>query len=278
MRIILVSSSIGKSPEDVIYSFVFDEAYRLARRGLEIHVARGSFTDEWEESSFSMYFYGLGHRKLRLEALYTLLRNIRKYPPKALIRGPKAIYFENLYAWRVLSAANMIKPDLIHAHFAYPEGFVGYIVKKTVNIPLVVTLHGYDVLTEPSVGYGIRLKRGYDTLVRKVLNYSDVVICNSRALYDEALKIVNNADKLKLIYHGVDLKLFTPREKDEARVKLGLPPDKYIVFTAKHHHPQYGIEYLIKSIPEILSKTKDALFIIGGDGPLNRFTKSLPDL
>jgi len=29
MRIILISSNVGKSPEDVIYSFVFDKAYRL---------------------------------------------------------------------------------------------------------------------------------------------------------------------------------------------------------------------------------------------------------
>jgi len=140
---------------------------------------------------------------------------------------------------------------------------------------LVLTVHGYDILTEPSVGYGIRLKRRYDTLVRKVLNCADTVICNSRALYDEVLKIINDKNKLRLVYHGVDLKLFAPREKGEARIKLGLPIDKYIIFTAKHHYPQYGIEYLIKSIPGILSKTKDLLFIIGGDGPLKSFHEEL---
>jgi len=134
-----------------------------------------------------------------------------------------------------------------------------------------------DILTEPATGYGIRLKRGYDALVRKVLSCADAVICNSRALYDEALKIVDDPDKLRLRYHGVDLKLFTPREKDEARVRLGLPLDKYIIFTAKPyiHRPQYGIEYLIKSIPEVLPKKKDLLIIIGGDGPLKSFHEEL---
>jgi len=275
MKVLIIASNINKSPEDVSYSFVFDEAYRLAKRGLEIRIIRSSFTNDDSEFSFNLYFYGLGYKRLRLNALYMIMRNIREYSIYSFIRSPKAIYFENLYAWRTLNIASRVKPDIIHAHFAYPEGFVGCSVKKKTGIPFVVTVHGYDILTEPSVGYGIRLKKSYDVLVRKVLNCADVVICNSRALYDESLKLVNDAGKLKLIYHGVDLRLFYPREKGEARVKLGLPLDKYIVFTAKHHQPQYGIEYLIKSIPEIVSKTKDVLFVIGGDGPLKSFYEEL---
>jgi len=45
-KVILISLSTSKSSKDVIYSFVFDETYRLAKRGFEIHVARGFFADE----------------------------------------------------------------------------------------------------------------------------------------------------------------------------------------------------------------------------------------
>jgi len=275
MRVILVASRVGKSPEDVAYSFVFDEAYRLAKRGLEIHVARGYFTDESGESSFNMYFYGLGHKKPRLEVLYAFLRNLKEHPLKALIRSPKAIYFENLYAWRVLSIANVIKPDLIHAHFTYPEGFVGCIVKKKIGVPLVVTVHGHDVLTEPSVSYGVRLRKSYDELVRKVLECADAVICNSRALHDEVAKILKESSKIYLIHNATDLKRFIPMDKDEARAKLDLPRDKFIVFTVRHHEPKYGIEYLIRAVPFVLSRSKDVLFVIGGDGSLRKYHENL---
>jgi len=275
MRVLLVSSNVGKSPEDVMYSFVFDEAYRLARRDLEIHVVRASFTDEDGEYSFGMYFYGLGHRKLRPEALYMLLRNTIQYSFRTLIRNPEAIYFENLYAWRALGVAERIKPDLIHAHFAYPEGFVGCAVKKRISVPLVVTVHGYDILTEPSAGYGIRLKRSYDELVRKVLECTDAVICNSRALYDEVAKIVKESSKIHLIYNATDLKRFIPMDRGEARAKLGLPKDKFIVFTVRHHEPKYGIEYLIRATPFVLSRSKDVLFVIGGDGSLRKYHENL---
>lgn len=274
MKVLLIASGIGKTSEEVRSSFIFDEAFRLARRGLEVHIVRGRFTREDGEVSYSMYFYGLGRKKY-IGVVHAFFSTIGAYPLRSLIRSPKAIYFESLYATRALEVAKKVRLDIIHAHFAYPEGLVGCMVKKRVGKPLIVTVHGYDILVEPSVGYGIRLSKRYDLLVRKVLNCADAIICNSKALYDEVLKVVNNEDVAKLIYHGVDLKMFTPMDKNIARARLNLPVNKHVIFTAKHHWPQYGIEYLIKSIPEVVSKVGDVLFVIGGDGPLRAFHESL---
>jgi len=275
MKILLIASAIGKSPEVVSYSFVFEEAYRLAKRGFEIHVVRRSFTDEDGEASFNLYFYGLGSRKFNMKAVRMLLRNLTEYPIYSFLRNPKAFYLESLYAWRALSVAGKIRPDLIHAHFAYPEGFVGYLVKKALNIPLVITVHGYDVLTEPSIGYGIRLKKSYNALVEKTLNSADAIICNSKALYDEVVKIVKDRSKIYLIYNATDLKRFTLIDRDEARTKLGLPKDKFIVFTVRIHEPKYGVEYLIRAVPLVVSKAKNVLFIVGGEGSLRKYHENL---
>jgi len=274
MKVLLIASSIGKTSEEVRSSFIFDEAFRLAGRGLEVHIVRGGFTSEDGEVSYGMYFYGLGRKKY-VGAVRTLFSTIGAYPLRSLIRSPKAIYFESFYVARALEVAKRVRPDVIHAHFAYPEGLVGCMVKKKVDKPLVVTVHGYDILVEPSVGYGVRLSKRYDLLVRKVLYCADAIICNSKTLYDEVLKVVNNKDIVKLIYHGVDLKLFTPMDRNMARTRLNLPVNTHIIFTAKHHWPQYGIEYLIRSIPGVVSKVRDVLFVIGGDGPLRAFHESL---
>jgi len=172
------------------------------------------------EVSYGMYFYGLG-RKKHISAVCALFSTIGVYPLRSLIRSPKTIYFENLYVARTLEVAKRVQPDVIHAHFAYPEDLIGCYGKKKAGKPLVITVHGYDVLVEPSVRYGVRL--------------SKAIIYNSKILYDEVLKIVNNNDIVKLIYHGVDLKLFTPMDKNIVRTKLNLPVDKHIIFTAKYH-------------------------------------------
>lgn len=36
--------------------------------------------------------------------------------------------------------------DLIHAHFAYPEGLVGLLAKRKVKKPLIISFIGYDIL------------------------------------------------------------------------------------------------------------------------------------
>jgi len=129
MRILLVSSRVGKRPDCFIYSFVFDEAFRLARRGLEVHIVRGEFTSENEEVSYGMHFYELGQKKY-FGVIRTFISTISAYHLYSLIRNPKAIYFEILYVKRALEVAKRVQPDVIHAHFAYPEGLVGCMVKK----------------------------------------------------------------------------------------------------------------------------------------------------
>lgn len=104
-----------------------------------------------------------------------------------------------------------IEKPKIHTHFAYPEGRASCLTKTAPrgDLPLVVTLHGYDILTEPSCKYGVRLYPQYGVLIRKVLSNGDAIIVLSTAVYREAQKIVNPY-KLHLIHNGVDLNKFHP--------------------------------------------------------------------
>ena len=103
-----------------------------------------------------------------------------------------------------------IKPDVIHAHFAYPEGWVTHIARLGKDIPFIVTLHGYDILVEPSVGYGIRLRKRYDAIVREVLRDADRIVVASHAIYEEAAKLCDSR-KIIVIPNGVDTDRFNPR-------------------------------------------------------------------
>jgi glycosyltransferase involved in cell wall biosynthesis len=132
----------------------------------------------------------------------------------------------------------------------------------------VVTLHGYDIQTEPTCNYGIRLYRQYDALVKKVLNNADAIIAPSTAIYREAQKIVKIPDKVHLIYNGVDITRFHPSlDGRKIRDQYDLH-GKFVIFTARHHRCVYGLEYLIRSAPIVLKKRSDVAYIIGGDGPL----------
>jgi len=273
MKVLIVSSNVGRSSSEIMYSFVFDEIFRLAKRGIEVHAGRLKF--EGSGFSYGIHFHDID-KKFKLQALLLGFRSLSSYPLISLIRSPKVIYGEFLYGYHVSNILKKIKPDLIHAHFAWPEGWVSYLAKKYLKqeIALVVTLHGYDILVERSVNYGIRLRKQYDFLVKRVLDEAKAIIVASKAVYEECNKLCNKS-KIYLIPNGVDIKRFTPElDASKFREKLGIQ-DELVVFTVRHHQPKYGIEYLLRAAPSVLEEYKDVIFIIGGDGPLKKYHEEL---
>jgi N-acetyl-alpha-D-glucosaminyl L-malate synthase BshA len=269
MKVLIISAAVGKSPSEIVYSFVFDEIVRLAKRGIEVHVARLRF--EGSGYYHGIYFHDI-KRKAEPKVLYEAFRKLRYFPIYSLLRNPKKIYSELLYSLNIEKVAQKVNPDIIHAHFAYPEGWATLLAKFVLQqkIPFVLTLHGYDILVEPSIGYGIRLERRYELIIERVLKCADALIVASKAIYEETRKIVGSSEKLHVVPNGVDIQRFNPSVNGRRIRKQYSAEDKFIVFTLRHHRPIYGIDYLILAAKFILSRRKDVIFIIGGEGPLRQ--------
>lgn len=176
----IVSGSVGKTPEDVHYSFVFNEARKLSESRVNVHIVRSKVEDD--SFSYGMHFHGM-KKRIDAHAFRITFKNLLYYPPAYLLRKPKSIYWEYWINRLALNATEVIRNNhvnLIHAHFAYPEGLVGLLTKKETGKPLVVTVHGYDILAESAVRYGVRLDKRIDTITREVLNEADAIIAASK--------------------------------------------------------------------------------------------------
>ena len=271
LSVAVISGRVGKSPREITRCFVFDEIYRLAGRGIEVHVIRSKM--EKESMSYGIHFYGI-ERKIDIQAAALLLKNIANYPPISFLRNPKRLYWENLYALNVSRVIERNNIDLIHAHFAYPEGLVGLLAKRRTGKPLIVTVHGYDINIVPEIGYGIRLNKKLDILVRMVLKQADAIICVSPELRRKVLKLGVPKEKLFIVFNGIDLNLYRPPSEKESneindiRRSLGVNEDDFLILNARHLRPVYGLEYLIKAARLVTENIKNVKFIIAGDGPL----------
>jgi len=107
----------------------------------------------------------------------------------------------------VLRTTRTTPYDVVHAHYgltALPAWF-------RLGAPLVMTLHGSDVL-------GSRFERLCSRLMSRV---ADAVIVVS----EEMRRLISGI----VIPCGVDLDLFRPFDRDEARARLGWPSDKYLI-------------------------------------------------
>jgi glycosyltransferase involved in cell wall biosynthesis len=138
------------------------------------------------------------------------------------------------------------QPDLIHAHWWFPNGLVGTWLSRMANKPLVTTLHGTDVRLARSVAFS-------RPAFRHVLNHSAAVTAVSRWLADEAREVVSMSTPL-VAPMPVAAELFSPGgSRESAR----------LLFVGRLNK-QKGIELLLHALSRL--PNRDIRLDIVGDG------------
>jgi glycosyltransferase involved in cell wall biosynthesis len=116
--------------------------------------------------------------------------------------------------------------DLVHAHYSY----VGAVARAQTSVPVVLTFHGDDLLGT----IGANGKRTlFSQLValggRVVARSVDAIIVQNRAMAD----LLDRHPSVHVIPHEVDLDLFRPTDRAEARTILRLDPHRpYVLFAS----------------------------------------------
>jgi glycosyltransferase involved in cell wall biosynthesis len=113
--------------------------------------------------------------------------------------------------------------DLVHAHF----GLSGWIARCQLDLPVVVTFHGDDLLGKFRFDGSITpLGRLFQVTSRMLAPFVRAVIVQSH----EMRRMLHFA-RVYVIPCGIDLDLFRPMEQQAARQALGLDPEtKYLLF------------------------------------------------
>ena len=86
--------------------------------------------------------------------------------------------------------------DLVHAHYALPAGGAALPFTSAHELPLVVSVHGGDVL-----GPLLQAPEA-QTAVGEVLSSASEVICNSRATLERVADITRDEERLRVVYLG----------------------------------------------------------------------------
>jgi len=94
--------------------------------------------------------------------------------------------------------------NLIHAHFTWPNGFVGAELKKEYGIPFVITGHGYDVYDLPFRDAKWR------ELIVNIFDSADAIITVSHR-NRECIKKLNVKTPVYVIPNGFREDLFAPQ-------------------------------------------------------------------
>ncbi len=162
--------------------------------------------------------------------------------------------------------------DCIDAHYVYPDGFAAILLGKWLGLPVVVSARGTDINLFPS----FRLIR---PMILWTLERANGIVGVCSALKDAMVELGVPPDKILVIGNGVDLQRFQPRERTEARRKLGLPEDAHIVVAVGALIPRKGYQFLIPAVSAIAPQhPRLRLYIVGkGDfrGELEALAREL---
>ena len=142
---------------------------------------------------------------------------------------------------------------------ALPIGLLG----PQLGIPYAVVLHGAEI-TVPA-----RLP-GTKALLAKVINNADLVISAGRyALKEAKMAAGNHFPDTAVILPGIDIdrfRVFNDEEKREARVRLCLPEDAFIITSVSRLVPRKGMDVLLEAVTDLAKDRKDLFLAIAGTG------------
>jgi glycosyltransferase involved in cell wall biosynthesis len=178
------------------------------------------------------------------------------YPPGGGALNTFLLYLRLLPC--ALRIRRRYRPQLIDAHFGYPDGVSACFLAATLRIPFTITLRGNESL------HACRPLRGL--LMRWAMRRAARVIAISERLADLAAKAGVPPEKIRLIPNGVDSTIFHPRDQAACRRKHGVSLDAKIVLSAGTLIERKGHHRVIDAIARLAGEGVPCQLIIAG-GP-----------
>jgi glycosyltransferase involved in cell wall biosynthesis len=259
-KLLVTTSTFPRWENDTDPPFVYELSRRLAN-SFDITVLApnypGALTRE-EMSGIQVHRFRYFFKKLEILAgsegiLPTLKKNV-----SFNLLVPFFLLGEFL---ALVKLTRKIKPDIIHAHWILPQGFIAALAKKITGVPFVVTTHGGDI-------YGLQ-GRFATTLKRYALHKAAHVTVVSKDIQQTIKKKFGENILTEVISMGVDSQLFNPDKKDDQlRRKYGIT-GPFLLFVGRLTEKK-GVRYLIEAMPEVLKTFPESKLLIIGTGELRQ--------
>ncbi len=161
---------------------------------------------------------------------------------------------------RLAREVRSFRPDVLHAH-DYKTNILSVVLGRWFRIPVVTTLHGYG-LTSGRLALYYRLEKWALRRMNRIVSVSPDL---DQYLHD--LKIP--AIRRTVIENAIDVNTYRRRYTvDEAKARLGLPPQRLLVAGVGRLQPEKNFGSLIDAAVQLYGQGLDFDLAIIGDGPL----------
>ena len=144
--------------------------------------------------------------------------------------------------------------DLLDAHYFYPDGVAAALLAREFKVPFTITARGTDINLLPRY----RIPR---RMILWAAAQADALITVCEALKDELIALGVAGEKIRTLRNGVDLKMFRPVPRQQARERLALQGPVLLSVGALIARKRHDL--VIRALPLI----ENAMLLIAGEGP-----------
>ncbi len=173
-------------------------------------------------------------------------------------------------SYKSTRAIPKLKLDIVHCHTPLSMGMLGDITALLSDVPQVFTYHTYySEYAKHYINFG-KLKEPASKVIRKLesfyCNRADLVLAPSVKLKNILENKMNVETDIEILPTGVDLKEFDKISDRGFRKKYRIAEDKKVLLYVGRLGSEKNVGFLIKMLPEVLAREKNAVLLIIGDG------------
>lgn len=162
---------------------------------------------------------------------------------------------------KVVTQARHTRPDVLHAHWILPNGYIAAVASRMLNIPLVVSVPGSDAQVA-----------GQNPLFRRMAQFTfdqaALLTANSAALRDAVIDLGADPGKFDMIIYGTDPNALRPSDhgiaalREEWQVEAG---DLAVLCVGRMVYKK-GYDMLLHALADPALRDKPVTVVMVGDG------------
>jgi teichuronic acid biosynthesis glycosyltransferase TuaC len=184
-------------------------------------------------------------------------------PKVSMLAAPFSLYLAaRRHVSRLLASGAAF--DLIDAHYFYPDGVAAILLGRHFGKKVTITARGSDISKIPQY-------RMPNKMIRWAADEAAGIITVCEALKTSLVALGAQPDKIRVLRNGVDLAMFRPGNREDARKRYGF--DGTTLLSVGHLIPRKGHDLAIKALQYLPEKR----LVIVGDGPELANLKDLAD-
>lgn len=146
------------------------------------------------------------------------------------------------------------RPDVLHAHWALPNGFMAAWAARRYGIPLVVSIPGSDATVAAR-------NPVFRWMARVTFDRAGLITANAESLREVAVhELGADPNKFELIAYGVDPDALKPDPAgvDDVRAQLAIPRDAVVLLAVGRMVYKKGFDLLLRAAAALRGSRPDS--------------------